>query len=110
LNPSASSIGNDFWDANLELGLVGGVAQDKVPIQARLRDIVSHVTELVLIIRREIVGEVDGGKGFHMLEDGIELGLKGDNLVSSEIETCQFGDITDIDVVLRHEKLLVLRW
>jgi len=40
-----------------------------------------------------------------VFEDRIELGLKGADLLGGEIETCQFGDVADIDVLVGHGKV-----
>ena len=98
-----SGVGDDFWDADLALGLIGGVGEDGFGGDAVARLVLAHD----VIDGRGVgggldAGDIEGGEGFSVAEDGLELPLENGAFFLIQFEPGQAGDIADINVLRGH--------
>ncbi len=92
------SIGDDFEDADLGLCLVGSVEEGEFLGEARVGQVFTHGAECFVIVEIQVIREVDGGKGFDVLEDRIELDLEGFDFFIGKVEAGEFCDVFYIDM------------
>ena len=96
-------VGDDFGDPDLALGLVGGVGEHGFRREAFARLVLAHH----VIDGRGVgggldAGDVEGGEGFGMAEDGLELPLENGAFFLIQFEPGQAGDIADVNVLRGH--------
>jgi hypothetical protein len=85
------------------LGLIGGILEHCGRVEAGVWLIGPHPTEDGCRMGGWFdAGHVECGEGFDVAEDGVELGLKGGNLLVAEGEAGKVGDVADIHGRLRH--------
>lgn len=100
---NGSRVGDDLRHADLVLGLVGGVGEDGFAREAVAGSVLAHH-----VVDRGGVGsgldaaDIERGERFDMAEDGFELLLENGALLLAEFESCESGDVADVDGVMGH--------
>ena len=98
-----SGVGDDFWDADLALGLVGGVGQDGFGRDAGAGLVLAHdVVDGRGIGGGLDAGDIKGGEGFGVAEDGIELRLEDGAFGFGQFEPGEAGDMANFNVLGGH--------
>jgi len=99
----SSGIRHDFGHANLTLGLIRGVLQDCGRRQALVGNIGTHPVK-----HRSGVGggidaiDIESRERLGVFENRLKLGLEDGHLFIAELKAGEIGNITDVDVAVRH--------
>jgi hypothetical protein len=96
-------VGDHFGDADLALGLIRGILEHGFDGQAGVRDVITHAAEDMGGVGAGVdAGDVEFRERFDVAEDRFQLGLEGGDFRIGEFEAGKIGDVTDIDVAVRH--------